>query len=138
MKATGIFVILLSQDGWESDCPKTKFQTISRIYWEDKSNTPPPLMFSWGIYEFFRSSYRRCFMKKAVLKIHNICFAIFTGKLQACNFIKNRPQRRHFPLNIVKILRTPISKNIADNWFWFFKTALKNYVINNSIKNSVK
>ena len=32
LKATFIFVILLSQDGLESDCPKTKFQTISRIY----------------------------------------------------------------------------------------------------------
>ena len=29
MKATGILVILLSQDGFESDCPETKFQTIT-------------------------------------------------------------------------------------------------------------
>ena len=28
LKATGIFVILLSQDGFESECPETKFQTI--------------------------------------------------------------------------------------------------------------
>ena len=28
MKATRIFVILLSQDGFESNCPETKFQTI--------------------------------------------------------------------------------------------------------------
>ena len=28
LKATGIFVILLSQDGSESDCPETKFQAI--------------------------------------------------------------------------------------------------------------
>ena len=69
-----------------------------------KSIAPPPLMFSWGIYEFFRSSYRSCFMKKAALK--NL--AIFTGKLQACNFIKNRLQYRCFPLNIAKFLRTPI------------------------------
>ena len=33
-------------------------------------------------------------MKKTVLKN----FAIFTGKMQACNFIKNRPQHRCFPL----------------------------------------
>ena len=45
-------------------------------------------MFSCEIYEIFRSSHRRCFMKKAVLKT----FAIFTGKLQACNFIKERLQ----------------------------------------------
>ena len=29
LKATGIFVILPSQDGFESDCPETKFQTIT-------------------------------------------------------------------------------------------------------------
>ena len=28
LKATGIFVILLSQDGFENDCPETKFQII--------------------------------------------------------------------------------------------------------------
>ena len=47
-------------------------------------------------------------MKKAGLQN----FAIFRGKLQACNFIKNRIQQRWFPLNIAKFLRTPISKNI--------------------------
>ena len=34
---------------------------------KDKYITPPP-MFSWEICEFFRSSHRRCFMKKAVLR----------------------------------------------------------------------
>ena len=29
LKATGIFVILLSQDTFESDCPETKFWTIN-------------------------------------------------------------------------------------------------------------
>ena len=29
LKAAGIFVILPSQDGFGSDCPETKFQTIS-------------------------------------------------------------------------------------------------------------
>ena len=72
-------------------------------------------MFSREIYEFFRSSHRRCYMKNPVLKN----FAIFTGKLQACNFIKKRLQHRCFPGNIVKFLRTPILRNI----FWFFKTA---------------
>ena len=52
-------------------------------------------MFSWEIYEFFRSSHRSYFKKKAVLKN----FTILTGKLQACNLIKNRLQRRGFPLN---------------------------------------
>ena len=48
-------------------------------------------------------------MKKAFLKN----FAIFTGKLQACNFIKNRLRHRCFPLNIAKFLRTPILKDIC-------------------------
>ena len=29
MKATGTFVILLSQDGFENDCPEIKFQTVT-------------------------------------------------------------------------------------------------------------
>ena len=37
----------------------------------------------------------------------------FKGKLQDCNFIKNRLQRRYFPLNIAKFLKTPIMKNIC-------------------------
>ena len=69
-----------------------------------KSITPPSLMFSWEISEFFRSSHRSCFMKKAVFKN----FAIFTGKLQICNFIKKRFKHRCLPLNIAKFLRTPI------------------------------
>ena len=48
-------------------------------------------------------------MKKAVLK-H---FAIFTGKLQTCNFSKKRLQHRPFPVNVAKFLRTPILKNFC-------------------------
>ena len=40
-----------------------------------------------GNYEFFESIHPSCFMKKTVLKN----FATFTGKLQACNFIKQTP-----------------------------------------------
>ena len=47
--------------------------------------TPPPLIFSREIYGFFKSIHRRCFMKKAVFKN----FVMFTGKLQACNFINS-------------------------------------------------
>ena len=60
--------------------------------------------------------------EKAVLKN----FAKFTGKhlclshffnkvagLQACNFIEKRPQHSCFPVNVAKILRTPILKNIC-------------------------
>ena len=52
-------------------------------------------------------------MKKPVLK--NV--AIFLGRylywsffLQGCNFIKKRLQQRCFPVNIAKVLRTPILK----------------------------
>ena len=45
-------------------------------------------MFSGEIYDFFRSNHQRCFTKKSVLKN----FALFTGKLQTCNFIKKKTQ----------------------------------------------
>ena len=35
----------------------------------------------------------------------------FTGKSQTCYFIKKRLQHRCFPLNIAKLLRTPILEN---------------------------
>ena len=47
-------------------------------------------------------------MNKTVLKN----FAIFTGKLQRCNFMKKKLQHGVFPLNIAKFLRTLILKNI--------------------------
>ena len=55
-----------------------------------------------------RSSHRRCYIKKAVLK----SFAICTGK--HCNFIKKRLQHRCFPMNTTKILRTSIVRNICE------------------------
>ena len=85
----------------------TAVSKILTYYFFSKYITPPTLMFSWEIYEYFRSSHRIFFTKKAVLKN----FAIFTEKLQACNFIKSRIQHRCFPLNMVKVLRTPILKN---------------------------
>ena len=70
----------------------------------------------------FRSSHRRCSVKKAILK-H---FAIFAGKRlcrllffnkvachQACNFVKKRLQHRYFLANIRKFIRRPILKNIS-------------------------
>ena len=58
---------------------------------------------------FSESSIGGVFLKKAAPKK----FPIFTEKLQACNFIKNRLQHKRFRLNIAKFLRTPISKNIC-------------------------
>ena len=43
-------------------------------------------------------------------------FLIFTGKLQACNFIKQRLQRRCSPLNIAEFLRTSILLTAASDF----------------------
>ena len=82
---------------------------------------------SWEILRnystIFRSSHRRCSIKKAILK-H---FVIFTGKHlcrglffnkvaghQACNFIKRKLWHRYFLANIGKFIRRPILKNISE------------------------
>ena len=69
-----------------------------------------------------KSSQQRFYIERAVLKK----FAIFTGKhltwslvviklqaLKTCNFMKKILQHRFFPVNIAKILRTPVLKNIC-------------------------
>ena len=53
------------------------------------------------------------FYKKAVLKIsqflqQSTCVGNKVATLQACSFIKKRLQHRFFPVNIAKLLRTPI------------------------------
>ena len=69
----------------------------------------------------FRSSHRRCFVKKGVLKN----FANFTGKhlrwslLQACNFIKKRLQHWCFPVKFAKFLRTSILNKICERLLLF-------------------
>ena len=50
-------------------------------------------------------------------------FALFTVKLQTCNFIKKRLKHRCFPLNTAKILRTPILKNICWRLFLIFQNS---------------
>ena len=70
-----------------------------------------------------------CSVKKGALKI----FANFTGKkpmlesffnkvsgLQACIFIKKRLQRKCFPVNIAKFLRTSILKYIFERLLLYF------------------
>ena len=52
-------------------------------------------------------------MKKAALKN----FAIFTGNLQACNFIKKRLQHSCFPLNIEEHLLTATSDFLKSGSF---------------------
>ena len=77
-------------------------------------------MFSWECTNFLKQQKQppEVFRKKGVLKN----FAIFTRKhlcwslfgVFGVNFIKKRLQRRYFPVNITKFLRTPILKNIWD------------------------
>ena len=56
-----------------------------------------------------------CLMKKAVLK----SFAIFTRKLQACNFIKRQTPAGYFALNIAKFLEHLFGRTSANGFFCF-------------------
>ena len=46
----------------------------------------------------------------------HLCWSFFLIKLQA--FMKKRVQHRCFPVSFTTVLRTPILKNIANNYFW--------------------
>ena len=80
----------------------------------------------------FRSSHRRCSVKKSIPKN----FANFTGEhlrwilLQACNFIKKRFQHWCFPVKFSKFLRTSILKNICERLILFVSP--QNTIANNS------
>ena len=72
------------------------------------------------LYHHYRSSHRRCSMKKAFLPN----FVIFAGKhlcrslfLIYWNYIKKRLKHRCFSVNIAKLLRTSFSKNICQGLF---------------------
>ena len=83
----------------------------------------------------FRSSHRRCSIKKAIKLFviftgKHLCWGLFSNKvagLQVCNFIKKRLQHRYFLVNIGKFIRTPILKNICE-WLLphFWKVFCKN------------
>ena len=72
-----------------------------------------------------RSSHRRCSIKKLFLKISQypqktpVLESLFrnVAGLQAYHFIKKRPQRRCFPVNITKHLKLPIFKVSANGCF---------------------
>ena len=81
-----------------------------------------PLSCSYSV-ELHRSSHRRYSKKKGLLKN----FAEFTGKylsqslffnkvagLRPATLLKKRLWHKCFPMNIAKILRTPILKNICE------------------------
>ena len=87
---------------------------------KDKCIKPLPLMFSWECKYFLKPQKQppEVFCRKGVLKN----FAIFTKKnlcwslfgVFGVNFIKKGLQHRHFSVNITRLLRTPILKNISE------------------------
>ena len=71
----------------------------------------------------FRSSHRRCSIKKGILKHFvifagkHICRGLLFNKIaghQACNSIKKRLRHRYYLANISKFIRRPILKNISE------------------------
>ena len=55
---------------------------------------------------------KKVFIKKLQYSKENACIGVFSV-IQTCNFIEKRRQNRCFPLNIAKLLRTPILKKIC-------------------------
>ena len=93
----------------------------------------------------FKSSHRRCSVKKLFLKIsqisqENTCVRNAAG-LQFCNFVKKRLQQWCFPVKFAELLRTPILKNIFERLLLQFLShgscSLLN-VINLSTKNKIQ
>ena len=74
---------------------------------------------------------KHVFHKKAIftnfaifIGLH-LCWGVFINEnadLQSCNFIKKRLHQWCFPVNIAKILRTPVLKNICEQLFKRFPT----------------
>ena len=50
----------------------------------------------------------------------HLCYNLFLIKLQVYNFIKNRLQRKCFPVTIAKFLRTAFLKNSSGGYFCGF------------------
>ena len=94
LKASGIFVILQSQDGFDSDCPETKFQTITSQSQFRGSRTH--MLFKIGVFKNFATG-------------KHLCWSLFFNKaagLKVCNYLKNRLQHMSFAVDIAKLLRT--------------------------------
>ena len=68
----------------------------------------------------FRSSHKRCSIKKTVPKTSQY------PQEKACNFIKKRLQHRCFPVNIAKFSWAPILKNICE---WLLLYFYKKYIL---------
>ena len=65
-------------------------------------------------------SYEKAVLKNfATFTEKYLCWSLFLIKLQAGNFIKKRLQHRCFLVNIAKILRASILKNICERFLLF-------------------
>ena len=88
------------QDGFENDCPDNHFV----------KSVQKQMFFIIGVSQKF------CNRKTPVLESP---FNKVAG-LKVCNFMIKRLQRRRFPVNIAKFLRTDFSWNISDDCFYQF------------------
>ena len=65
----------------------------------------------------------------------NLCWSPFAGP-QVCSFIKKRHQHLHFSVNISKILRTRVLKNICERLLPFLWKNRNSWRLNNSNKKT--
>ena len=78
---------------------------------------------SQNFFNRFQKQPLEVFHKKAILKYFviftgkHLCWSLFFNKVsshQACNLIKKGLQQKYFLVNIRKLIRTPILKNICE------------------------
>ena len=79
-----------------------------------------------NLINFGRSTYRKCSVKKGVLKIfpnfigNYPCWSLFfLPGLKACKFMKKRLQHWLFPVKFAKFLRTAVLKDICERRILF-------------------
>ena len=58
LKATGIFVILLSQNGFQSNCPEIKFETITSLGQSEKVTVQKSIAELWTVFSNQMMKYR--------------------------------------------------------------------------------
>ena len=87
--------------------------------------------FAENITKSFRSSHRRCYVKKGFLRNFpkftgkHLCLSLFFNKVAGLSpktLLKKRLWHRSFPVNFAKFLRTPLFYILAlGDCFWFFQ-----------------
>ena len=105
---------------------KVFYQIESTWRREIKEQAPQLILLYRG--RAVKSSHRRCCIRKLFLKILQnpqetpVLESIFkkVEDLQTCNFIKESPQHRFFPVNITEFLILPILKNICKRLLFNF------------------